>query len=101
VAKVTLKLKITVKYYAMLSNLMGIREDSLDVREPTVKGVIEDMTRKHGQKFLEYLIDSKTGDLRYGLMILVNNKSIHYLNGLNTRLKEGDVVAFIPAVAGG
>lgn len=44
---------------------------------------------------------SKLGDENPNIKILVNGREIRYLDGLETRLKDGDVVAFIPPVAGG
>ena len=34
-------------------------------------------------------------------VLIVNGREITYLDGLETRLRDGDVVAFIPPVAGG
>jgi molybdopterin converting factor small subunit len=35
------------------------------------------------------------------IIILINGRHIHYLNGLNTKLKEMDKVVIMPPVAGG
>ncbi len=35
------------------------------------------------------------------IKILVNGKEIQFLNGLNTKLRNGDKVAIAPAIAGG
>ena len=36
-----------------------------------------------------------------GLLIVVNGRQIHHLQGLDTPLEEGDVVAIMPPVLGG
>jgi molybdopterin synthase sulfur carrier subunit len=35
------------------------------------------------------------------LLIIVNGRQIHHLQGLDTPLEEGDVVAIMPPVLGG
>lgn len=47
------------------------------------------------------LIDPELGDPRPNSLILVNGKEISVLNGLDTLLKEGDEIVFIPVLHGG
>ncbi|HID27596.1 MAG TPA: molybdopterin synthase sulfur carrier subunit, partial [Methanosarcinales archaeon] len=42
-----------------------------------------------------------TNGLRDYVKIMVNGRSIAFLNGINTLLQDGDVVAIFPPVAGG
>lgn len=35
------------------------------------------------------------------ITILLNGREVRYLDGLNTKLKHGNVVAFVPPIAGG
>jgi MoaD family protein len=41
------------------------------------------------------------GEVRKFINIYVNDEDIRHLNGLNTELKDGDILSIIPAVAGG
>jgi molybdopterin synthase sulfur carrier subunit len=41
------------------------------------------------------------GDLRRFVNLFVNGEDVRFLGGLETRLKAGDEVSIIPAVAGG
>ncbi len=41
------------------------------------------------------------GQLRAHLNVFVNSEDIRFLSGLETPLKEGDVVTLLPALAGG
>jgi len=41
------------------------------------------------------------GEIRPFINVFVNGANVKTLNGLNTKLKPGDVVQFIPSIAGG
>jgi molybdopterin synthase sulfur carrier subunit len=47
------------------------------------------------------LIDPELGDPRPNTLIIVNGKEISALNGLETLLKDGDEVVFVPVSHGG
>ena len=47
------------------------------------------------------LIDQQLEDPRPNALILVNGREIGVLDGLETRLNDGDEVVFIPVVHGG
>ena len=47
------------------------------------------------------LIDQQLEDPRPNALILVNGREIGVLDGLETRLKDGDEVVFVPVVHGG
>jgi molybdopterin synthase sulfur carrier subunit len=47
------------------------------------------------------LIDPELGDPKPNTLIIVNGKEISVLNGLETLLKDGDEVVFVPVSHGG
>ena len=48
----------------------------------------------------ERLLD-ETGKIRRHVNVYVNEEDFRFLDGIDTRLSEGDRVAIVPAVAGG
>jgi molybdopterin synthase sulfur carrier subunit len=50
--------------------------------------------------FLHKLLD-ENGEPHAGTIILVNRKNILHLQGLQTSVEDGDVLAFFPPGAGG
>ena len=50
--------------------------------------------------FKERLID-ENGELRRFVNLYLNDEDIRFLNGLDTELKDGDVLSIVPAIAGG
>ena len=51
--------------------------------------------------FNQALIDPELNDPRPNVLILLNNVEINVLDGLNTKIEDGDKVVFIPVAHGG
>ena len=45
--------------------------------------------------------DTQLNDSRSNTLVLINGREISVLNGLETKLNEGDEIVFIPVVHGG
>jgi len=52
-------------------------------------------------KSLNLEIFKEDGGLRPDMVVIINGKNAHFLNGLNTKLKHGDVIVIMPIVVGG
>ncbi|RMD45262.1 MAG: MoaD/ThiS family protein [Aquificota bacterium] len=66
-------------------------------------GTIAELIEKLEEEFpgiKERLVD-ETGEIRKFVNFFVNDEDIRFLKGKDTELKDGDVVAIIPAIAGG
>jgi len=65
----------------------------------SIKSVIEDLERHHpGMR--ERLLDDK-GEVRRFVNIYLNGDDIRFLDQLNSRVKDGDDISIVPAIAGG
>jgi molybdopterin synthase sulfur carrier subunit len=65
----------------------------------SIKAVIDDLEKRHpGMR--ERLLDDK-GALRRFVNIYVNGDDVRFLDQLNSRVKDGDEISIIPAIAGG
>jgi len=58
------------------------------------------LSKKYGRPFTDYVYDEK-GRVQSYIQVLLNGTSFTALQGLVTKLKDGDRVAIIPPVAGG
>lgn len=93
-------MKLRVKFLASLYELTGMLKTEVEVPDGlTVRGLIDVLTEKYA-RLKEELLD-EGGNLKPMYNILVNGRAIEWLGGLDTLLKDGDEVVFIPPAAGG
>lgn len=52
-------------------------------------------------KFAELVYDPHSQELTGGVSVIVNNRLVELLDGVKTRIKDGDVILLLPAFAGG
>jgi molybdopterin synthase sulfur carrier subunit len=71
----------------------------VDAGGGTIREIVDDLERQF-PGFKERMCDEK-GELRRFVNVYVGEEDIRFLNGLDTVIPEGEVVAIIPAVAGG
>ncbi len=95
---------VSVRFFTSLREIVGKKEETLkfpEGKKVTVQVVVESLRKRYGESFTKYVYDPKSGDMRSFLQFLVNGKSAITLNGLETELKDGDVLAILPPVGGG
>jgi MoaD family protein len=93
-----------VRFFTSLREITGKREETLEFRDSkkvTLDMVLKRLAERYGKSFVEYVYDSKTGEVKGFLQFLVNGRSTSPLDGLSTELADGDVLAIIPPVGGG
>jgi molybdopterin synthase sulfur carrier subunit len=88
---------INVRIPTPLRTLTG-GADEVSIEGSTVSELIDNLEKKHpGIK--ERLCDEK--GVRRFVNIYANEEDIRFLDNLQTKLKEGDSVSIVPAIAGG
>ncbi len=73
--------------------------DEVAASGDSVRAVIEDLEQRHpGMR--ERLFDDK-GELRRFVNIYLNGNDIRFLDQLDSKVKDGDEISIVPAIAGG
>jgi len=94
-------MKINIKFFTSLREITGNKMVNLELKNLiSVKELLSLLSEKYGQKFREYIYNQE-GKIQDFLSFLVNGKNINNLQGFNTTLKEGDIIAILPPVGGG
>jgi molybdopterin synthase sulfur carrier subunit len=97
-------LQVSVRFFTSLREIVDKKEEPLEFSEGekvTVDMVLKTLVQRYGERFVEYVYDRKTGEVRGFLQFLVNGKSATTLDGLETELEDGDVLVILPPVGGG
>jgi molybdopterin synthase sulfur carrier subunit len=97
-------LRVSVRFFTSLREIVGKRGETLEFPEGekvTVDTVLKTLAQRYGKRFVEYVYDGDTGAIRGFLQFLVNGKSASTIDGLQTTLQDGDVLAILPPVGGG
>ncbi|MEM2994459.1 MAG: ubiquitin-like small modifier protein 1 [Candidatus Bathyarchaeia archaeon] len=97
-------MKVSVRFFTTLKEFVGKKEETLEFSDEevvTVNAVLKRLSERYGKGFDEYVFNGETGEAKGFLQFLINGRSASTLDGLNTKLKNGDVLAIIPPVGGG
>jgi molybdopterin synthase sulfur carrier subunit len=92
---------VRVRGFAVFRDILGPEELEISTKAKTIDQLIAHLTRSISAKLKDVLLDSATGEAQRGNKILVNGRDVEFLQGLATRLKDGDHVVFFPPVGGG
>lgn len=93
-------IKVNVKFFTTLREMVGKRSEEFTLPSvATVEHLLERLCKTYGQPFVDYLFEE--GNLRSFLQILVDGKNVNLLDGMKTRLRNGDTVAILPPAGGG
>ncbi|MCE5247629.1 MAG: MoaD/ThiS family protein [Candidatus Polarisedimenticolia bacterium] len=88
-----------VKFFADIRPLAGCDELEWQEAAPTVGALLAGLARRLGVPFGKRVIPD--GALSATIILMVNGRNVHLLQGLETPLAPDDTVVVFPMVAGG
>ncbi|MCK4509439.1 MAG: MoaD/ThiS family protein [Desulfuromonadales bacterium] len=92
---------VQIQFFSLIRMLL--KRDAIEIPwadGDTVQSVLEKTQQQIATPFLHKLLD-EDGEPHAGTIILVNRRNILHLEGLDTPVEDGDLVAFFPPGAGG
>ena len=93
-----------MRFFTSLREITDKKEETLKFPEGekvTLDKVLKILAQRYGKRFVEYVYDDKTDEVKGFLQFLINGRSAATLNGLQTELEDGDVLVILPPVGGG
>ncbi|MGD2200991.1 MAG: MoaD family protein [Candidatus Bathyarchaeota archaeon] len=94
-------MKVEVKYYAMLREASGRKMEDIELPEGSSVGDLMDVVvGKYGEDFYRYVYDGQKRVRDY-LSFMLNGINVNSMDGFETPVRDGDVLAILPPVGGG
>jgi molybdopterin synthase sulfur carrier subunit len=96
-------LKVTVEYLGYIKQTLGVDQgEHVELKEDaSVRDLLLSLAEKHGEPFQKTIYEPKGLDLKPHYIASVNGLLLNQLNGMETKLKDGDRVILMPVVTGG
>ncbi|WP_416974903.1 MoaD/ThiS family protein [Streptomyces sp. 4F14] len=67
----------------------------------TLADLFSDLETRHSGIQARLIDESNDGKLRRFVNVYLNDEDVRFVDGINTKLADGDTVTILPAVAGG
>jgi molybdopterin synthase sulfur carrier subunit len=96
-------LRVTVEYLGHIKNILGSRrEEEIEIEDnSSISDLLVMLSEKHGESFKEAIYEAGGKDIKSNFIATVNGYLLNQLNGVETKLKNGDHVVLMPIVSGG
>ncbi len=92
--------KALLRTYGHITHIIGGGQVQVEFRGGTVKEMLDELVRTYGDPMRNVLYP-RGDNFSEMLYVLVNGKNVTYLDGLASKLRDGDEVAVLPLTAGG
>ncbi|MEM7391667.1 MAG: ubiquitin-like small modifier protein 1 [Verrucomicrobiota bacterium] len=91
-------MSIKVRVPTPLRNLTNDQEE-IEIDGESIKSILDNLESKHPG--LKARICDEQGELRRFVNLYLNDEDIRFKDGLDSEIKDGDVLSIVPAIAGG
>ncbi len=94
-------INIKTSFFSLLVDIVGKEEIPLSFNSPlTIREILVQLSSMIGKNFEENIFSSRSTLSKY-IILGINGKDIRRFDGLDTMIKDGDEISFLPAIAGG
>jgi len=96
-------LRVKVEYLGHIKNILeSRREEEIDIEDDSsISDLLIVLSEKHGESFKKAVYEAGGKDIKSNFIATVNGYLLNQLNGVETKLKNGDHVVLMPIVSGG
>ncbi|MGQ9550788.1 MAG: MoaD/ThiS family protein [Candidatus Bathycorpusculaceae bacterium] len=96
-------MRVKVEYLGHIKNVLdSAREEEVEIDdEASIIDLLIKLCEKYGEPFRKAIYQKGGSDVKPNYVITVNGYLLNQLEGVETKLKNGDHVALMPIVSGG
>ena len=96
-------MKVTVDYLGSIKQDLDLKQpEQMQLKDDTsLVDLLSMLAEKHGEPFKKSVYEPKDTDLKPYYILSLNGVMLNQLKGLETPLKDGDHLTFLPVVTGG
>ncbi len=96
-------MKVKVEYLGHVKNVIGSeRQEEVEIGdELSIADLLTVLSEKYGEPFKKAVYEKSGTDIKSNYIITINGYLLNQLNGLETKLKDGDHITLLPIVSGG
>ena len=96
-------MKVTVDYLGSIKQTLALKQaEQVELKDyASLIDLLSMLAEKHGEPFKKSVYEPNDPDLKPYYILSVNGVLLNQLNGLETVLKDGDRLIFMPVVTGG
>jgi sulfur-carrier protein len=96
------QINVRIRLFSIFSELSGKSEVHIIISEgSSVRDALSQLRNEIGSKAFEFILCPETKEIKGSCIILLNQRNIQYLNGLDTSLNNNDLLELIPPLSGG
>jgi molybdopterin synthase sulfur carrier subunit len=94
---------VTVDYLGSIKQTLGLKQaEQVELKDDAaVYDLLSLLAEKHGEPFRKSVYEPKDPDLKPYYILSLNGLLLNQLKGIETKLKDGDRLIFMPVVTGG
>ena len=96
-------MRVKVEYLGHIKTLLqSRREEEIEIEDnSSISDLLMVLSEKHGDSFKKAVYEAGSKDIKSNFIATVNGYLLNQLNGVETKLKNGDRVVLMPIVSGG
>jgi len=95
-------INVKIRTFGVFKEIFGSKSLAIKFNDDvTVKSVVQRLIESLPNKSKRFMASSGLNDLWLNALILVNEKEISVLNGLETTVSDGDEIVLLPVSHGG
>ena len=92
-------MSVTIEYSAQIKQALGLASERIELGPTrTVAGILEVLTRRHGESF-RHFVPADGGPRRGTLLLSVNDEQV--FRDTPIELRDGDILRIMSPIAGG